>query len=441
MTDMNMQKHTLTSLLLLTTFIIQAQSSVADTASTGKIHEFTVGGEVMARGEYRDGDIQSEEESDDVAKFILERTRLYLNYKQPHIEVQLTPQHSGVWGTSGGGAFAMREAWAKIDGWGAFAQIGRQTLAYDDERVIGTDDWSMTSAYHDALRIGYEGHGHKAHAVFAFNQNNSNMNGGTYYVNGGQVYKSMQMFWYHYDFNPRWGVSALFMNTGMQSLPDEEKNKTLYQQLTGVYVKYNPNFLNLEGSFYYQSGRTEHDVPIDAWMASVEGNYDISNRWRANLGYFHLSGDKNYYVIVPGGLGLVRFTHAHAFNPLFASHHQFYGAMDFFYLAAFYGGYSPGLQDLHVGARYSPIPSITLEAKYHWLGTSIKVKDMGHTLGHEMELTASWRFLKDAVLSAGYSLMGGGKNLKVIKRTEKDTHMHWGWIKLQVSPRFFNIKW
>ena len=66
---------------------------------------------------------------------------------------------------------------------------------------------------------------------------------------------------------------------------------------------------------------------------------------------------------------------------------------------------------------------------------------VGYQHQSEMELTASWRFLKDAVLSAGYSLMGGGKNLKVIKRTEKDTHMHWGWIKLQVSPRFFNIKW
>lgn len=431
-----MKRAILLSMTLLC-LMVKAQASETDTTTVEKHHEFTISGEIMTRGELRDGALATTEEEDDNARFILERTRVKLNYRQKHIELQITPQHSGVWGTSGGGAFAMREAWAKLDYKGAFVKAGRQTLAYDDERIIGTDDWSMTSAYHDALKLGYEGYGHKIHAVFAYNQNNANMNGGTIYKNGGQVYKTMQMLWYHYDFTPYLGASALFFNTGIEA---EDEVATYNQQLMGLYAKYHPHFLTLEGSYYIQRGRNELNLPIKAWMASVESNWNIDLRWKVNAGYFHLSGDKNYYLIVPGGFGLVRQTNAHAFNLLFASHHQFYGAMDFFYIKAFYGGYSPGLQDLHFGTTYSPISKVTLGAKYHWLASSINIEDLSRTIGHEIELSASWNIIKDVKLSAGYSLMKGTDTLKALRRNDSN-HLNWGWLMLVVSPRFFSTKW
>ena len=64
-------------------------------------------------------------------------------------------------------------------------------------------------------------------------------------------------------------------------------------------------------------------------MTSVEGSWDITPQWNANLGYYHLSGDENYYYVDAGFIGLAQQTEANAFNLLFASHHQFYGAMDF----------------------------------------------------------------------------------------------------------------
>ena len=428
----------LSAITAMTANITSAQPVPTDSTSAEKTHEFSLKGEIMSRGEWRDGALPAAE--NDQAKIVLERTRLFLNYKQRHIEVQITPQHSGVWGTAGGGDFTLREAWAKIDTKGLFAKVGRQTLAYDDERVIGMDDWSMTSAYHDALKLGYEGHGHKFHAVLAYNQNNDNMNGGSLYFNGGQVYKSMQMLWYHYDFTPRLGASALFVNTGMQSMIEND-NRTINQQLMGIYAKYAPRSLSLEGSFYYQSGHNEFNMPISAWMMSAEGNWNIDHHWKTNMGYFHLSGDENYYAVEPGNIGLALQTQADAFNLLFASHHQFYGAMEFFYLTAFYGGYSPGLQDFHLGTQYSPTPNVTLGAKYHWLGTSIKVPDMNKSIGHELELSASWQIYKDITLSAGYSFMQGSDTLKLLKRTNEDNQLQWGWIMLVISPRFFSTKW
>ena len=45
----------------------------------------------------------------------------------------------------------MNEAWAKLNfGEGFFAQLGRQSLVYDDERILGGLDWNIAGRYHDA---------------------------------------------------------------------------------------------------------------------------------------------------------------------------------------------------------------------------------------------------------------------------------------------------
>jgi hypothetical protein len=82
----------------------------------------------------------------------------------------------------------------------------------------------MTAPTHDVLKFGYEGHGHKVHALLAYNQNSDA--GNSFYSNGIQPYKSMQTLWYHYD-TPKslFGISLLAMNIGMQN-EDQEHPKT-----------------------------------------------------------------------------------------------------------------------------------------------------------------------------------------------------------------------
>ena len=36
---------------------------------------------------------------------------------------------------------------------------------------LGNNDWAMAAMTHDALRLGYEGHGHQLHTFLAYNQN------------------------------------------------------------------------------------------------------------------------------------------------------------------------------------------------------------------------------------------------------------------------------
>ena len=131
----------------------------------------------------------------------------------------MSAQHVGVWGQDPqidkNGRFILNEAWAKLDfGKGFFAQLGRQTLVYDDERILGGLDWNVAGRYHDALKLGYANKNNEIHAILAFNQNDEKTAGGTYYNSSiGQPYKNMQTVWYHYKADKiPFGASLLFMN-------------------------------------------------------------------------------------------------------------------------------------------------------------------------------------------------------------------------------------
>ena len=447
----------ITGVLLLVILLVPAQAKIrTEFGDSTKTHVFTLSAQLLTRGEYVQGAVADTSET--YAAYVLARTRVYLHYQQPHLEVQIVPQHVGVWGTSGGGSFNLREAWAKGDIKGFFAKLGRQSLSYDDERVIGLDEWSMTGVYHDALKLGYEGYGHKLHMVGAYCQNNANMRGGTVYVNGNQLYKNMEALWYHYDFKRWFAGSLLFVNTGMQSvLPDMAtgmpEKKTYYQQMIGTYWRFryepsavsgqpsDPWWIDMDASFYYQFGRTDASLPINAWMTAVEAKAQ-ANRWvRLNAGYFYLSGDENYTVPPPGAMGLQRHTHDHSFNLLYGSKHQFYGAMDFFYLQSFYGGYSPGLQDGHIGATFTYQDMFKMQAQYHCLATTVDVQNAPtRLLGHELELKASYNPVKWVTISASYTFMQGTKTMEMVKRATNRNQSHYAYLYVIIHPTLVKVR-
>lgn len=149
-----------------------------------------------------------------------------MDYERSGLQAHAVIQNKSVWGSKGNQALNLYEGWVKMSASnGLFAQIGRIALAYDDERIIGTNDFATASLSHDVLRVGYEGHGHTLHAIFGYNQNVERAYANTYYVDGAQYYKTMQTVWYHYDV-PTFplGVSLLFMNMGVQAGKEGDKD-------------------------------------------------------------------------------------------------------------------------------------------------------------------------------------------------------------------------
>lgn len=378
------------------------------------------------------------------SNFVLGRTRLPINFKRDWLEVRVTPQHSGVWGQEGKGSFNLYESWVKMTTrQGMFAQLGRVALNYDDERVIGSDDWAMASSSHDILRLGYEGHGHKVHIILAYNQNSQVVNsGGSIYENGSQPYKTMHTLWYHYDV-PRLplGASLLYMSTGMQSELEDNKDRTWFQHLAGGFLSFQPNHWRAEASYYKQFGKNENGVKIKAWMASGKITYMPLPQLDIIAGYDFLSGDKYFAVPTGHNVGMVHHDVIKGFSTVYGSHHKFYGAMDFFYVSAYHDGFTPGLQNAYIGATYRPVNRLMFNASYHYFATATDLDDMDKSLGHEIEFQAGYGISRDVKLSAGTSFMWGGKTMERLKRSATKTNMRWGWISIVVTPRIFSTKW
>ena len=408
-----------------------------------------LGMQLMGHGETRNGGLgdASTEGDADNASFLMSRTRLSADYLQKGLEARVTAQHVGVWGQKGQGSLNLYEAWAKVSSKsGLFAQLGRVALSYDDERIIGPNDWAMASKSHDVLRAGYEGHGHKAHLILAYNQNAENTYGGTYYVDGAQTYKTMHTLWYHYDVpKAPLGASLLFMNVGMQGgdLGGEGfyAPNTQFQQLLGGYVNFHPKDLTVEASYYRQFGKDEDRAKIDAWMTSLKVKYAFSPKVTAYAGFDYLSGDKYFAVPHGGHIGVVHHDKIRGFNPIYGSHHKFYGLMDFFYVSTYVNGFSPGLQNLYAGTTLTPTSKLRLCLSYHYMAMATELQDMKQTLGHDFDIEASYKLTKEVSISAGFSYMSGTETMERLKRASDDNSLRWGWVSVVVTPSKCILKW
>ena len=423
----------------------------AQTDST-KVNTLSFGLNFMTHGEIVRGGlpVDKDEEMEDKSNFLLGRTRLIVDYARPYLQAHAVIQNKSVWGTSGNQTLNLYEGWVKMTAKnGLFAQVGRIALSYDDERIIGTNDFAMAALSHDVLRVGYEGYGHQVHAILGYNQNAENVYKSTFYTGGSQAYKTMQTVWYHYDV-PKFplGASLLFMNVGLQSgEPGKEDNppSTVYQQMYGGYVNYHPKFMTLEGAYYRQGGKFVDPLmksagKIEAWMASAKATITPSDNYGFTLGYDYLSGDDFVAVPKPGEIGTVQHDVAKGFTPLYGSRAKFYGIMDYFYEEAYINGFTPGLQNAFIGAFGRPVANFDCSATYHYLAVTTQLTNLNSTLGHSIDLQASYRFTKDISLTAGYTMMFGTETMDRLKQGNSSKTARWGWFSLVVSPSLFTTK-
>lgn len=406
-------------------------------------NKFNLSLNALERGEFLYGMIGGDNpEKEGMSHFVLGRARLTTEYSRSSwFDARVSLQQAGTWGMAGG-SFSINEAWVGVKspkGW--FAKAGRQMLAYDDERIIGTNDWSVTAPTHDVLRLGYEGQQHHVHLLLAYNQNPENMFGQTYYTGGNQPYKSMQTLWYHFNTpESQFGASLLFMNIGMQN-DDESNPKTFFQQLAGTYITFKPERWSLEGAYYYQFGREEHGIPIDAFMFSLKAEFKPRDSYSIYAGYDYLSGDKYFAVPPSGGLGMVFHDKVRGFNPIYGSHHKFYGAMDFFYLSAYVNGFTPGLQNAFLGGTYKPVKDLTLNAAAHYFGITTDLPEIDKPLGLELEFTASYDITKWFNVEANYTYMRGTKTMEFLKRVSDGQRLHWAYLMFVINPNIFSATW
>ncbi len=405
-----------------------ALAFIAIAATAQEESQFTVDAQLRSRAEYNNGAGTPRAEGQSPATFINERARLGMGFQRENLELKMSVQHTGLWGDEDvktpQGKVAVNEAWAKLRfGTAFFAQVGRQQLSYDDERILGGLDWHVAGNWHDAIRLGYESGGNKLHLIMAYNQNDTKA--GTAYT-GPMDYRDMETLWFNHQFETTpLGISLMVMNIGRKDATKGVGNgKNNYMQTMGTDITFKPTDFDIHGAFYYQMGKDVSGAKHSAWMASAKVGYNIDEALGVNVGYDYRSGDD--------GKG----DKVKAFDQLYGTHHKFYGFMDYFTR-----NMTLGLQDIQAGVNFKACPKVGLLLNYHYFMTAQKASNDKKDLGHEIDLQVTAKLMKDVTLMAGYSTMIGTETMDLVKGGNHKSWQDWAWVTLNINPRIFSAKW
>lgn len=393
--------------------------------------------QIRPRAEFRNGVFSPILVNDEPAKFVSQRNRLGFGYsKNKQFETYINLQILNVWGNDPqvqqtANTVSLFEAWARINlTKNIELKAGRQILSYDDERILGALDWNNAGRKHDALLLHIEKNKIVADIAVAYNQNAEQVNG-TYYSDSiSQPYKSMQFAWVKYNINESLSISGIALNLCKQNRSDSTLN---YQQTGGLNAVYNKNKIAAHATIYYQMGESKisnkYKQTSDGWMAALYGTYSVSKKVAIGIGSDYLSGTS---------MGSTRNT---AFNPLYGTHHKFYGYMDYFYVASPHK--NTGLWDSYFSAGLKAKGKTSYEIAFHHFVSPVNlVSNTGSTisqyLGNEIDLTFNHTINKYVKLVGGYSQMFASESLESIKGINStqnvNAYQSWVWLSLIVNP-------
>ena len=119
---------------------------MAYTQTTEKENEFSMSMKIRPRAEYRNGALVPRNEGQSLHHLLITVPVCHWTTSVRTLKSRCRHSMSEYGGQDPqidkNGRFILNEAWAKLDfGKGFFAQLGRQTLIYDDERILGGMDW------------------------------------------------------------------------------------------------------------------------------------------------------------------------------------------------------------------------------------------------------------------------------------------------------------
>lgn len=446
--------------------VVFAMTAFAQEGQTAPDYgDFTVNAQVRARGEFRSGLGTFDDGSKSPSLMVNDRVRLSFGWERKNISLKIAAQHTGLWQNGGqkgtSGTIALHEAWAKMTfGKGFFAQAGRQEMSYDDERLFGAHDWAATGRAHDALRLGWENTRNKLHAIVSFNQTADVVNDITDVGRASsapKLYKNMQTLWYHFGRDEAPFQISLLVNN--QGVSDAGGNGVNYMQTFGTNATFAKRKFFADASFYYQVGNDRAGSSVSAFLLSGNVGLQFSPKWRLSIGDDFISGSD-------GKPGTNK-----TFNLLYGSYHKFLGSMDCF-------GYGAiptyGLNDVHAIAQFKPGEKFNMSMGVHWLATPNAIMDylknlyknrqnnyiyhltpeeieywrplkggehrFGQNLGSEVDLEASYRPWKNVTIDAGFSMLIGTETVQLLKGSDTNTFLSWGWVSLNINPTVFSTR-
>jgi hypothetical protein len=389
---------------------------------------FKISGQYRVRPELRHGYKTLAADTSRTAFFVAQRARLAFEYRKDNITVYTSIQDIRTWGDEEQvkdiAGLSVNELWLEVRLKKQFTlKMGRQELVYDDQRLLGNGDWGNTTRSHDALILKYGNKEKKFnwHIGAAFNQNGEPLFGTDYTLKN---YKFLGFTWLKKEFGHN-ALSATAIANGLNTTVSSSKKTHTSYTFGPLYNYQDKNFKAVLGA-YYQTGRTENNLQLSAWMLNTYAQL-ADKRIFAGAGFDYLSGNNNETAS----------NQTHSFSTLYATNHKFYGYMDYF-INIPADTKQRGLADPYLRLGMMPNKKIiTTVDVHHFLSANENNLSSNKNLGTEIDGLLDIKPSSFINIQAGYSMMFATKNMELIKGGNKNNYNGWAFIMLKVSPTFF----
>lgn len=303
---------------------------------------------------------------------------------------------------------------------GLALRVGRQEIAFDNERLVGALDWVDTGRVFDGVKLSYRRRGLELDTFWArTGEKNVLARDAAGKVVRGAVEDADlgALRVRHAGFAPlRPTLIAIY-----DRLPAIRQHRATF----GLYLDGEPaRGLRYSGEFYLQTGRRSNagsSQKLLATLGAASASYTLPVRGAPGLALWfeHLSGDDD-----------ARDGTLRGFDTLYATNHKFYGFMDLFTnIPVDTGGM--GLVDVGGRVFVAPWTRLTLLLDYHHLEQAKRHPvTRTTTLGNELDLLARVklnRFLSVEGMAALFlpklglaNLRGGGRDAEAMATLQLD---------------------
>ncbi len=405
---------------------------------------FTLKAEVRPRTEYRHGFKKLIDPAKQNAAFFTDqRTRLIAGLSAPKYDFLISYQDVRIWGEeaqifktsagSGNSFAAVHQAWANLKfSKKTSLKMGRQEWDYDNARILGNLAWAQQSRVHDGLLFVRKDSVQQLHLGAAFNQDGKTPEQSklleTFYNVGGN-YKTMQFLWYHRDFK-KGTLSLLALNNGQQA----KDSSVYFTQTLGGIGSIKLKKAKLEGEAYLQIGKDAVGKEVNALFLAGSLTLPFAKKSNIILGADYVSGASLDDAA----------TSNNAFNPLYGTHHKFYGNMDYFYVGNAHTQMSKtiGLVDPYIRANLPIGKKAMLQTTAHQFFSAVdlyqnpekKGGDLSRNLGTELDFVLSSTIIPDVKLEMGYSQLFATSSMAKIKGGDYKAMQNWAYCMISFSP-------
>jgi hypothetical protein len=429
------------TILSIVLFVMSCGYSLAQTTDTmPEKKEFSIGLEFRPRTEYRNGYRIMRSDSSSPAFFTEQRSRINLHYKTSKFIFHTSIQNIHVWGEqdprSTSGTLQVFEAFAETGlTKNISVRIGRQKIAYDNQRLFAQNDWRQNAGAHDAFRFHYKGKKTEANLIGAFNQPKGSQEifSGTNYTPGFFNYKALFANFIKYHPADQLTFTLINASDGFQHATDPGVN--YYRLTSGGRIEYSGKTIYATVAGYYQTGHNSSGKKVDAWYVQPELKIKLPKYFTFRLGAEILSGDD----------GTNPTEVSHSFDPLYGVNHRFLGSMDYF--TRFPKDVNnAGLIAPYLFTIYEANKKLTLRADAHLFYSQnnfvvIEESDevvIDKYLGFENDLLLIYKPNSYTEIQLGYSYGIFTESMEVIKLSgNSDLWQEWAYLMITFNPEIF----